>query len=143
MAHETPVAPTPEQWQDYTDNGDMVITTKTGVRLLGEVKGISYNFTVKRWCHPPHYIINNVRQHDAKDPEPDFYFTLSGDAKCVGVVDVKKTRQFWSDYRLYPDPDTGKKKKTYTMHHAHVLFFEVDGQSDLWQRGFEPGGLRT
>jgi hypothetical protein len=115
------VAPTPDLWAEYSDNGDLEFTTKNGQHFLGEVKGSSRCFA-DGWPFRT-YIVCQKAQHDRKDPEPDFYFTTSHDHQAIASTACCHR----ADWTVKPikNPITGQMKDTYLTPIRHVRLFDL------------------
>lgn len=90
-----PIAPDYQHVLEYTDIGDLIVSNKWG-RYLVEVKEISRPFTgLEDWPYPDKFIVDRKVQFDKKSPKPRFYIVVDNTLSYCGMVDVKKTREFW------------------------------------------------
>jgi hypothetical protein len=72
-----------EDWEEFSDAGDLEITRPNGDVLRCEAKAPTYKFGVGDWPHGKYFIVDQRSTWDLKEKKPHLYFFLAPDRKTI------------------------------------------------------------
>lgn len=81
-------APTREQWQDFSDSGDLFVRKGGTVQLI-EVKQISRPFKSKKSWPFSDFIVDGVGNWDRKERKPDAYCVVGPNIECMAIYKIE------------------------------------------------------
>jgi len=118
LVKATHIAPSREQWKDYTDSGDLYIQQRI------EIKHLSAQFTDSYWPFGSKFLVCAKHSFDQSTPKPYAYLYFSKDKDYVASV-LATTRPHW-----YVEPRTDKRYEQYQQDFylcplEHVRFTKV------------------
>lgn len=129
LMQPTGEAPSYEQWEDYSDSGDILARIPGAARFQRyEVRHlIGTEFSTRETWPYRDFIVSACHSFDRADPEPDVYFCLNPQMTHVAYVKVAESRELWHKKTVY-NSRFDREQTFYYCPLGPVRFMTLEGE---------------